>query len=72
MAASVEQKLQKQTHFEASPRSGPEARRRTSHTAFTSAENAKTNPLSSMFTGNRHHRRRAKALAARQHRGAQT
>jgi hypothetical protein len=29
-------------------------------------ESAKTNPLSAMFTGNRHERRRAKALARRQ------
>jgi hypothetical protein len=29
------------------------------------AENSKTNPLSSMFTGNRHQRRRAEALARR-------
>ncbi len=29
-------------------------------------ESAKTNPLSAMFTGNRHERRRAKALAGRQ------
>ncbi len=41
-------KVQKQTHFEASE---------------PIHENAKTNPLSSMFTGNRHERRRAKALA---------
>jgi len=45
-------KVQKQTHFEAPP---------------STDENAKTNPLSSMFTGNRHERRRAKALAKRRH-----
>ncbi len=75
--------VQKQTHFEAAPRSGPEAGRRTSngpmrfaeaqkqtHSAASASlnENAKANPLSSMFTGNRHERRRAKALAARQRR----
>ena len=39
--------------------------RKTSNTNFETIENAKTNPLSSMFTGNRHERRRAKALARR-------
>ncbi len=102
-------KSQKQTHFEASPRSGPEARRRasaqrfdglepgqgpqlapsrklenaetnplrasassaseaqsrTSHVMYEASENAKTNPLSSTFMGNRHARRMAKALAKR-------
>jgi hypothetical protein len=43
-------KVEKQTHFEA---------------AGSKHENAKTNPLSSMFMGNRHQRRRARALAAR-------
>jgi hypothetical protein len=42
--------VQKQTHFEAPP---------------STNENTKTNPLSSMFMGNRHERRRAKALAKR-------
>ena len=58
-------KAEKQTHLEASPTSvlrpgeGPRV------TPSPAAKNAKTNPLSSMFTGNRHQRRRAKALAAR-------
>ncbi len=87
-------KTQKQTHFEASPRSGPEpgegprtpwsgpkTQKQTHYAAApgnvlrlgegprmapaSSAQRAKTNPLSSMFMGNRHERRRAKALAAR-------
>ncbi len=102
-------KLQKQTHYSASPNSGPEARRRasaqrfdglepgqgpqlapsrklenaetnplrasassaseaqsrTSHVMYEASENAKTNPLSSTFMGNRHARRMAKALAKR-------
>jgi len=41
------------------------AARRTSNTTTQIGENAKTNPLSSMFTGNRHARRRAQALARR-------
>jgi hypothetical protein len=49
-AQASDLKVQKQTHFEA---------------AASIHENAKTNPLTSMFTGNRHARRRAKALAAR-------
>ena len=48
--SATDQIAQKQSHFERHP---------------SSAENAKTNPLSSMFMGNRHQRRRAKALAAR-------
>jgi hypothetical protein len=78
--ASSRSIVQKQTHYSASPRSGHEAakgpRRAPStppktqkQTHFETSpsihENAKTNPLSSMFTGNRHERRRAKALAAR-------
>jgi len=64
----------------ASASSGPEAWRKTSNPTPVAGEiaktkplqpnppetiNAKTNPLSSTFTGNRHQRRRAKALAAR-------
>jgi hypothetical protein len=41
------------------------AGRRTSNATNQIGENAKTNPLSSMFTGNRHARRRAQALARR-------
>ncbi len=41
------------------------AARRTSNTTTQIGENAKTNPLSSMSTGNRHARRRAQALARR-------
>jgi hypothetical protein len=84
-------KSQKQTHYSASPNSGPEAaegprvlhenaktdRREASPNSVLKlgegpqvatsleAENSKTNPLSSMFTGNRHQRRRAEALARR-------
>jgi hypothetical protein len=61
-------KVQKQTHYSASPngvlRPGEEPQVATS----AEAKDAKTNPLSSMFTGNRHERRRAKALAARRDR----
>jgi hypothetical protein len=82
-AGSRNAKVQKQTHYSASPISGPEVRRRVSDGATRVAdeqkqthfdppasldENAKANPLSSMFTGNRHERRRAKALARKQHR----
>jgi hypothetical protein len=51
---------------ETSP-SAPAKTRKQSHyeSPAQTSENAKTNPLSSMFTGNRHERRRAKALAAR-------
>ncbi len=72
MPPSAGSKVQKQTHLSASPRSGPEAAEGprmslpdTSHPISDETENAKANPLSSMFTGNRHQRRRAKALAAR-------
>jgi hypothetical protein len=73
-------KVQKQTHYSASPRSGRapaegprvpsrphlNVQKQTHFEASSPiAENAKANPLSSMFTGNRHARRRAKALAAR-------
>jgi hypothetical protein len=96
---SLTPKVQKQTHYSASPKSGPEVLRRAYAQRFdvsaspnsgaTDADgsrmrpaqhpkaqkqthfeasgsiqaNAKTNPLSSMFTGNPHERRRAKALA---------
>jgi hypothetical protein len=78
--ASRLQKVQKQTHYSASPSSVLSAARSTPSAAPATAkvqkqthfeaspsidENAKTNPLSSMFTGNRHERRRAKALANR-------
>ena len=78
--ASSGSKAQKQTHSSAPPRSGPEPGERPRMTSSPSQktqkqthcdasppihENAKTNPLRSMFTGNRHQRRRAKALAAR-------
>jgi hypothetical protein len=93
--ASSSLKLQKQTHFEAPPRTGPEAaegprmaprgdskpQKQTHYepapisvlklgegprrATFSTSKSEKTNPLSSMFTGNRHQRRRAKALAAR-------
>ena len=77
---SLISKTQKQTHYSASPRSAaetaegprivppsrPKVQKQTHFEASASIhENAKTNPLSSMFTGNRHERRRAKALAAR-------
>lgn len=41
------------------------ASRRTSTLAISRNESAKTNPLTPMFTGNRHERRRAEALAKR-------
>jgi len=65
MPRSADRKSQKQTHFEASPRSGSEAAEGPKVARSFEAKNAKTNPLSSTFTGNRHQRRRAKALAAR-------
>jgi hypothetical protein len=39
------QKMQKQTHFPASPRSGPEALRRASKRTMSIVKSAKTNPL---------------------------
>jgi hypothetical protein len=57
-------KLQKQTHFERTPPSGVGLGKGPRVASSSAAENAKTNPLSSMFMGNRHARRRAKALAA--------
>ena len=71
-------KTQKQTHFEASPSTHENAKTNRCEASPNSvlrlgegprvaptsaAKNAKANPLSSMFTGNRHARRRAKALA---------
>ena len=44
-AASSQLILQKQTHFSATPRSGPEARRPTPNDATSSVKSAKTNPL---------------------------
>ncbi len=61
MLLALLQKVQKQTHFEASRIDQEEPRIAPS----SSNENAKANPSSSMFTGNRHQRRRAKALASR-------
>ncbi len=60
---SPDSKVQKQTHFPASPGCGPEVAEGPRMASFSLCENAETNPLSSMFTGNRHARRRAKALA---------
>ena len=65
MPSAAATKLQKQTHYSVSPRSGPEAAEGPRMAPLAISENAKTNPLSSMFTGNRHARRRAKALARR-------
>jgi hypothetical protein len=77
---SALRKTQKQTPYPAAPRSGPAApaapplpirpdmnvQKQTHFEAAPSTdENAKANPLSSMFMGNRHERRRAKALAKR-------
>ncbi len=74
-------RLKKQTHFSASPAlrenaktnpfggspdKCPEALRRASTGTQVRDENEKANPLSSMFMGNRHERRRAKAMARRQ------
>ena len=58
--------LQKQTHYPAPPGNGPEAAEGPQVAIPSEAEHAKTNPLSSMFTGNRHERRRARALAKRE------
>ncbi len=58
-------KVQKQTHYSASPGGGPEAAEGPRMPPSSDPKDAKTNPLTSMFTGNRHERRRAKALAAR-------
>ncbi len=49
----------------AAPSDGPEAGEGPRVSPASLHENAKTNPLTSMFTGNRHQRRRARALAAR-------
>ncbi len=65
MPSAAATKVQKQTHYSASPRSGPEAAEGPRMAPLAISKNAKTNPLSSMFTGNRHARRRAKALARR-------
>ena len=79
-AVAPDEKSQKQTHFDDadSPENekanpfggiadkGPEALRRASNGTRVVDENEKANPLTSMFTGNRHERRRAKALAQRQ------
>jgi hypothetical protein len=62
---SPARKVQKQTHLVASPNIGPEPCEGPRVAPPTASEDAKTNPLSSMFMGNRHQRRRAKALAAR-------
>jgi hypothetical protein len=57
--------VQKQTHYSATP-SGVRRLGEGPQVATSSpTENGKTNPLSSMFAGNRHQRRRAKALASR-------
>ena len=58
-------KAQKQTHYSPSPNSRPGDTEGPRMPSTPIHENAKTNPLTSMFTGNRHARRRAKALAAR-------
>ena len=60
-----ESKVQKQTHYSASQNNvlrlgeGPQV------ATYAELKSAKTNPLSSMFTGNRHARRCAKAMARR-------
>lgn len=59
-------KVQKQTPYSAAPSDGRESGEGPRMPASSTIENAKTNPLSSMFTGNRHERRRAKALARKQ------
>ena len=59
-------KLQKQSHCEASPSSVLRLREGPQEAPTSTHENAKANPLSLTFTGNRHARRRAKALAGRQ------
>jgi hypothetical protein len=64
-AGLAQRKLQKQTHYSASSKSSSDALRTTSDAGRVVTEIAKTNPLSSTFTGNRHARRRAKAMARR-------
>jgi hypothetical protein len=59
-------KVQKQTHYSASPNRVPRLSEGPQIASSSTHENAKTNPLSSMFMGNRHARRRAHALARRQ------
>ncbi len=49
----------------ASPNNHPEAAEAPRSTPTSEVKNAKTNPLTSMFPGNRHERRRARALAKR-------
>jgi len=58
--------MQKQTHYSASPNSGPEPGEGPRVATSSEPKNAKTNPLSPMFRGNRHERRRAKVLASRE------
>jgi hypothetical protein len=65
MPLSADAKMPKQTHHSASPSGvlrlgeGPQG------ATFSASQRARTKPLTSMFTGNRHARRRAKALATR-------
>jgi hypothetical protein len=64
-ASTLDTKAQKQTHFVATAGDGSEIPERSGMLHPAQHENAKTNPLSSMFPGNRHQRRRAKALERR-------
>jgi hypothetical protein len=65
-AIQIESKSEKTNPLRASASSGPEALGRTSEGTIEKIENEKTNPLNSMFMGNRHERRRTKAMARRQ------
>jgi hypothetical protein len=62
---SADAKAQKQTHWWTSGSGVPRLSEGPEVPTSGKAESAKTNPISSMFTGNRHQRRRAKALATR-------
>src|SRR5579862_8570930 len=63
LATKAHRDLVKATRAVSSSSKVPSAARTTSNTPPPILKNAKTNPLSSTFTGNRHERRRAAALA---------
>jgi hypothetical protein len=65
VAHSTRAENQKTNPLRASVSNGPEALRRTSRATDDDIKIAKTKPLSAMFIGNRHARRRAAALAKR-------
>ena len=65
IAAKAHRELLKTARAATSPSEAPSAVRTTSNVPSAILKNAKTNPLSSIFMGNRHERRRAAALARR-------